>query len=243
MKNAIIKCLSCCMMVVMILFLMTAQIVSACASGRKTDSVTGWTFSSPSTYTHAGTKSLTYYYGNAYGESYHTRFTEGKNLWGTNINLQRSTNSDTANVIFRVDLTGGAKYPNANAVTESRVSGTLSLHQKSWTIIFFKDKVDPMTNYQRKTIAAHEIGHAYGLGEVWNISQVMYGATPSTSTKVTTSDLKGLKLMTHVHSCQDATTYNTYGWVDGTFHRKRCNTCSSFIYEVHTNGSSCTLCG
>lgn len=124
-----------------------------------------------------------------------------------------------------------------------RVSGTLSLHQKSWTIIFFKDKVDLITNYQRKTIAAHEIGHAYGLGEVWNISQVMYGATPSTSTKVTASDLKGLKLMTHVHSCQDATTYNTYGWVDGTFHRKRCNTCSSFIYEVHTNGSSCTLCG
>lgn len=78
MKNAIIKCLSCCMMVVMILFLMTAPVVSACASGRKTDSVTGWTFSSPSTYTHAGTKSLTYYYGNAYGESYHTRFTEGR---------------------------------------------------------------------------------------------------------------------------------------------------------------------
>lgn len=96
--------------------------------------------------------------------------------------------------------------------------------------------MDLITNYQRKTIAAHEIGHAYGLGEVWNISQVMYGATPSTSTKVTASDLKGLKLMTHVHSCQDATTYNTYGWVDGTFHRKRCNTCSSFIYEVHTNG-------
>ncbi len=61
MKNAIIKCLSCCMMVVMILFLMTAPVVSACASGRKLDSVTGWTFSSPSTYTHAGTKSLTYY--------------------------------------------------------------------------------------------------------------------------------------------------------------------------------------
>jgi len=97
MKNAIIEYLSCCMMVVMILFLMTAPVVSACASGRKTDSVTGWTFSSPSTYTHAGTKSLTYYYGDSYGESYHTRFTEGKNLWGTNINLQRSTNSDTAN--------------------------------------------------------------------------------------------------------------------------------------------------
>lgn len=97
MKNAIIEYLSCYMMVVMILFLMTAPVVSACASGRKTDSVTGWTFSSPSTYTHAGTKSLTYYYGDSYGESYHTRFTEGKNLWGTNINLQRSTNSDTAN--------------------------------------------------------------------------------------------------------------------------------------------------
>lgn len=225
-----------------ILFQLSAPIVSACANGRKADSVTGWTFAYPSYYTHTGTKSITYYYGDVYSGDYHTRFTEGKNLWGANISMQRTANSDAAKVIFRVDPTGGSKYPDANAVTEFRLSGSPGLHQSNWNIIFFKNRIDPLTSYQRKIIAAHEIGHVYGLGEVWNSSQVMYGVTPTASTTITASDIKGIQLMTHEHTCSAISAKNTYGWVDGTFHRKRCRDCSSFVYEVHTNGSSCTLC-
>ena len=144
------------------------------------------------------------------------------------------------------DFSGGSdgrfKISYANAVTEFRLSGSPGLHQSNWNIIFFKNRIDPLTSYQRKIIAAHEIGHVYGLGEVWNSSQVMYGVTPTASTKITASDIKGIQLMTHEHTCSADPSENTYGWVDGTFHRKRCRACSSFVYEVHTNGSSCTLC-
>lgn len=231
------------MMVVMILFLMTAQIVSACASGRKTDSVTGWTFGFPTNYTHTGTKSLTYYYGNAYGESYHTRFTEGKNLWGTNINLQRSTNSDTANIIFRVDTSFPSAIESAYGVTQYRSGGTPPMHTMQWTIAINKPKFDVLSIYQKKVVTAHEIGHAYGLGHIGSTAQIMY-FNPLSSMSVTTTDKSGVDLMTHYHSCSSSASsaYNTYERVDTTLHKKRCKVCKSFLYEPHTNGITCTLC-
>lgn len=243
MKKIIGKRIVFCMIAAAILFQLSAPIVSACASGRRTDSETGWTFGFPANYTHTGTKSITYYYGDVYSGDYHTRFTEGKNLWGTNISMQRTTNSNVANVIFRVDTSFPSAIESAYGVTQYRLSGTPPMHTTQWTVAINKPKFDSLSTYQKKVVTAHEIGHVYGLGHIGFKTQIMY-FNPLTSMNVTEIDKRGIDLMTHKHNCSSSTSsmYNTYERVDTTLHKKRCKVCKSFLYEPHTNGITCTFC-
>ena len=68
MKKTFLKHLCRCAISVILLLLVSAQAIFACASGRQTDSSTGWTFGFPTNYTHSGTRYMTYYYGGSYGK-------------------------------------------------------------------------------------------------------------------------------------------------------------------------------
>lgn len=243
MTKTTLKHLLCCMMAVLILFQISARPVSACAEGQRTDSSTGWSFSLPSTYIHTGQKNLTYYYGTLYSEDYHTHFVNGKNMWGSSISLTRTSDASAANVIYGMEARFPEKVAKAYAVTKPDVGVTPGLHHTRWNLILHQAKFDPSTAYQKKVTTAHEIGHVYGLGHVDAVSQIMYGSDALDSMAVTAKDTRGIHLMTHEHTCLWTSRNNTYAWIDGSRHRKRCNTCLSFIYETHTNGAACTLCG
>ena len=235
----------CSIFLTILLFLPSSFPVDACANGRVTDTVTGWTFKQPSLWLHSGTKNLTYYYSDSNGSDYLSYFQSGISLWGSNINITRSSDpyASGMDIIVRVDWNINEKATNANATTDYRLSGTPSMHATEWVITFHPCYMEDLTRYQNNIIAAHEIGHVFGLGEIWDSStKVMYGLTPNSNTKVTTYDTRGIKLMTHDHTCLSSASSNSYAWVDGGVHKKRCKTCASFVYEAHTNGASCTLC-
>lgn len=230
------------LLVAMFLFQLSVQAVCACANGRSVDTTTGWTFGFPTNYTHAGTKTMTYYYSDTYGTEYHTRFTQAKALWGSYISLSRTTDPYSANIVYRVDESFSSSISHTYAVAQYMNGGTPPMHATNWYIAVNKEKYDPLNNTKEKIVLAHEIGHTYGLGHVGSTSQIMYSAEPLTTMAVTAKDTRGMQLMTHAHSCSSLSSSNTYERVDTTLHKKRCKTCMSFVYEPHTDILVCTLC-
>lgn len=242
MKKTFLKHLCRCAISVILLLLVSAQAIFACATGRLTDPSTGWSFGFPENYTHAGTRSMTYYYNNSKGTSYATYFEQGKKMWGSKISLSRVSSSVSPSIELIVwDIFSFPYDFRANATTEPYSKPPPS-HYKRWKILVNQENFDPLSSYQKNAVMAHEIGHAYGLGHVNSASQIMYSFTPSSSTKVRSEDLRGMILMTHERSCSSATSENTYERVDNSRHKKRCKACKSFVYEFHNNGHYCSLC-
>lgn len=179
-----------------------------------------------------------------YETSYHERLTEGKNMWGSNISFQRVSSLSSANVECNASANFPSYSANAFAVTTYPGGDTVPFHNKKYTLTVNNATFLSLSDFEKKLVYAHEIGHVYGLGHVNITSQIMYPNKPLSTMGIRAADLRGMKWMTHTHECSSSTssTYNTYEWQDTTLHRKRCVSCKSYICEAHTDGLTCTLC-
>ncbi|MBQ6042969.1 MAG: hypothetical protein IJL41_02370 [Clostridia bacterium] len=90
---------------------------------------------------------------------------------------------------------------------------------------------------------AHELGHAYGLDVVNNPNSIM-NTTFNSAMSVTSQDIWGMKVVTHVHEHGPLVMGNTYEVVDASYHYITCNSCKGKVKRVHApNAYGVCACG
>ena len=90
---------------------------------------------------------------------------------------------------------------------------------------------------------AHELGHVYGLGDMTSFSNHIMYAVYSTTKNVTSDDIWGMKVVTHVH-IHGTLFMGTYEIVDASYHDITCNSCHGKIRRVHSpNALGVCACG
>lgn len=199
------------------------------------DETTGWKHSTQKH--HMAQKSTAYYMSSESMKAlYQTYVTNGANLWGSNINLSYSTSGP--GYIYAIN--DSSSSATAATSTSSGSDGITT----SWYIEINSANFDDGSAEGKKRTLAHELGHVYGLGDLYisdASSQIMYGYY-SASKNVTTSDINGMSVVTetHTHAGYYPKTYEKYS---NTKHKVRCSTCKSYHYELHTSTSYCANCG
>lgn len=170
-----------------------------------------WSFDSLN---HTKSNTLTYKFDPS-SYPYRGYFYQGTTLWmnETNANIEETSNGVGTVSTYSDTLEPGTAM---KFTPHGRVNG----HLTSWTIAF-------NTNYNGNftgTIAAHEIGHAYGLYDLTNIANknvLMYAYNSRTANGPTSNDIKGYLYATGQH------TDNNHFWIYSNGRRK-CNVCDGY---------------
>lgn len=198
------------------------------------DDSTGWKYSTQKK--HMASKTTSYY---AVSESvraiYNGYVTNGASMWGSYISMSYSTSG--IGYIYAVnDSTTGA---TASTKTYAGNDGITT----GWYICINSYFFDGNTTEGKNRTLAHEIGHVYGLGDLYESnysSQIMYGYYSITK-NVTSNDKNGMTVVTetHTHSSFYPQVYEQYS---SAYHKVRCTTCKTYKLEEHSSTSYCSKC-
>lgn len=199
---------------------------------------------------HRGSKVYKYKYdSNSTKSAYGNYITQGAALWGSNISFTEKGLFESAQCTIattndaNLDYTAAVIYSGNMAYNTHFDSITISIH----TVNFNSNPTnytDSQLNERKKRTIAHEIGHTYGLADLYegiNSLKIMYGYS-SYQKGVTAEDLKGLSVVTHEHtSHRFGASYTIWSSSNHTSH---CATCSGYRFYAHNmvNGL-CVQCG
>jgi hypothetical protein len=161
----------------------------------------GWVFAYDSNFRHWNGRNATYRYSsNEMKDKYDKAFKAGIEIWGTHINMNeraRSSNIITEGPIFRRETVAQAEI--------TRATNPNNQHFQKWTIRINTIHIDTLftarTEDEQAKIMAHEIGHTYGLGDLYedkHSDKLMYGYTEG-SMNISASDRLGMEVLTGVH--------------------------------------------
>lgn len=199
--------------------------------------ISGWSFSGAP---HMGTKNLTYtYLSNAVKNAYDGYITDGKSLWGNNINMNYSSSySDSVLTIVASSMESSASMGLSIGDWESNTD-----HITLCAVLINTQVFDSYSYAGKIRAVAHELGHVYGLGEISSSSSIMYPYY-STTNNVTNNDIWGMKVVTHVHEHGPIVMGTTYEVLDASYHNVTCNSCKGKIRRVHApNANGVCACG
>ncbi len=225
----------------------------------------GWYFCESS---HLGTNNATYYFDGTVTDFCRNRFNGGVALWEnySQANLTETT-STNANILVSI----GAHPSGSNAYAFARPissSGTGNGHYSQWEIVINENRQSAFRDH----IAAHEIGHVFGLLDLPTFTEaLMYHQNTGDVTAPTSYDVMGFNVATGLHTSHSwsyndwgrfcvgcggpKTEYHEYWWqqYNATSHKGVCHHCSggqySIVYEPHTYHMSdpstgiCDRCG
>ncbi len=200
-------------------------------------SVSGWAYSTQSGHMGVKTSNYTFDSSTTYN-TYSTYLSNGIALWGTNISMGYTSQSTAKGLIIASDAASDATASTLVVSVDSNG------HRTKFTItIYSVNFLGSYTNVNgRNRTIAHEIGHAYGLGDISQSSNIMYGSY-STLKQVTTQDIWGMKVVTHQHNHSSSTT-GTYSQLNASYHNVVCSSCYGIYKQDHSyvNGI-CSKCG
>lgn len=174
-----------------------------------------------------------------------------------------STDTDLTTAIKTIVKNGASKWSSYGTISESS-SGTGTVYtfsdsntdevagfcqyssNSSGHLTTWKIEINRYYSATSVTIA-HEFGHAYGLNDLYesqNISKLMYGIESRTVTSPTSSDGKGFKVITGVHTTHTWKYKQVPNYPSNVpMHRKYCSVCDGYKDEGCTPTSgTCSYC-
>lgn len=188
-----------------------------------------------------GQRASTYSYESSTVQSaYGSYVSGGISLWGTNIAMSYTSSVPNAVGVFgvtdaAVNYNAATLVTSVNSSTGYRTGYTITISSQNF------NSSSKTTAGKYRTIA-HEIGHAYGLGHVPSSSNIMYSYYSATK-NVTSQDIWGMKVVTHIHQHSSSTT-GTYSEYSVDSHKVLCSSCGGIYIRAHTFSSGvCTKCG
>lgn len=204
-----------------------------------------------------------------WGESIGWSIDEGNHTNSTTLTYKfDSADTSLTDSIKNTVRSGASKWSSYGTVSESSSGvGTITTYSDSSTsttssfadyssnssghLTTWKIKINRYYTVMAVTLA-HEFGHAYGLNDLYdssNYSKLMCGYRDErTATVPTTSDGKGFKVITGVHTHTSSTTWS-YKQISGVplsvpIHMKYCGTCDGYKTESCSPiTGKCTKCG
>lgn len=188
-------------------------------------------------------------------DEYRELFYDAVDIWENSTQAQMTEDENAIGKIY-IETKSYENYVAMTAYDDTDSNG----HLLSWAIV--------MNDYYNVTadILAHEIGHVWGLNDLYedsNINKLMYAYSTCTATAPTSSDIKGFNVITGLHTTHTwlyknayqycsicsgrKTETHRYVWTDysGTKHKGTCSLCGKIVYESHEPyfTTSCLRCG
>lgn len=205
------------LIVSLILFCSTSVSASSISSF-ETDAATGWSKLGTS---HMGIKYTTYSFSSSLDESsLASCVSDGIDMWGSEISCTKRTSGAMGTI--------ASSLAPSQAVASTTISTNSASHITAWTICIYELNFINKSNAGKARVIAHELGHAFGLGHVSNSSQIMY-TTYNDTFSVTAGDIRGMRVMTHVHTHGDSYSISYEPLIHT--HKKRCTTCKAYQTE------------
>jgi hypothetical protein len=121
---------------------------------------------------------------------YRQAMTSGAGKWSGTVTI---SNTSTSSNNGKISTYSDPSTSTLAVFTE--YSSDSNGHLTSWKIKFNKSKMDSFTAAEKATVAAHELGHAIGLNDLYlgaNSDKLMYGFWPMASSP-TAKDKEGAK--------------------------------------------------
>lgn len=217
---------------------------------------------------HIGKTSITYKFENTVSEFDRTIFNAAMSLWENYTDAELTeVQSFNADVFVRSSTLDDGTMAYAAPITYTSYND--HSHATLWRVVL-------NSTYSGSfpiPVLAHEIGHVFGLADVYesyNWNKIMFGtrstnpqSPTNTLTQPASADIKGFNFITGIHSSHtytytgtkkicsvcDAYATRNYTWVslDMARHKGTCSITGEVVYGYHyeyvTGVQGCTLCG
>lgn len=209
----------------------------------------GW--ASKSSRIHRGSKNFTYFFDNETVKNQLSPYVNAaKSLWGSSVSL--TENSSSAGSNLRIYTCNNSKYGFTAASRVLPESGS-NIHVTAAEILVnlyqFNKSASGLSNAQlearKSRTIAHEIGHIYGLADLYSSGSkenIMYGYASHTKT-VTAMDKKGMSVVTNVHATHS---FSSWSFENTTYHKRTCSVCDGISRQRHislTGNLTCRIYG
>lgn len=198
----------------------------------------GWALKSSRIY--RGSKNFTYFYDNGTVEGKLSSYVDAaKSLWGSSVSLTENSSSAGSNLRIYTCNNSRNGFTAASRVLPESGSGS-NIHVTAAEILVnlyqFNKPASGLSNAQleaRKiSTIAHEIGHIYGLADLYSSGSkgnIMYGYASHTKT-VTAMDKKGMSVVTHAHTTHS---FSSWSFENTTYHKRTCSVCDGISRQHH----------
>jgi len=202
---------------------------------------------------HTASKTWTYKFDNSFtnhinSTDYFIYVQNGIAMWGNSIDYLYDNSSNNEFFVVNNDRVSWAGLTSLNYNTNND-------HIIHWKIYlnshYFDDpQLMPITDTEKESVIAHEIGHTYGLGHVDYVKNGIYFIYPvmslQNSTVLSIYDKAGMSVVTHQHKHDGPLIDPKYNFIhftpinelqiengSNTHHKIRCTVCFAYVEDEH----------